>query len=269
MIYFDAHVHIQKNFTLDHLLTFARANFSEQRKATSPDVPATYFLLLAEVKSFDYFSSLKSQVATFVGFNQGGWRILPTKEEESLLAVHDSWPEDRLILLAGRQIVTAERLEVLALATIFKIADGVPLPVTVDAIRRQNGLAVLPWGAGKWLGKRGRTVAAFLRDANPDKLFVGDNGGRPVFWPTPSPFGLAAARGIKLLPGSDPLPLAGEEQRIGSYGAMLEGECASDTPAADLKSLLTRRDVNIKPFGKPLGTLSFLKTQLALRRQKS
>jgi hypothetical protein len=269
MIYFDAHVHIHKNFNLDHLLTSARANFSEPRKATSPGVPATYFLLLAEVKSFDYFTSLKNQVTTVKGFNRGGWRILPTKEEESLLAVHDRWPEDRLFLLAGRQIVTAEKLEVLALATIFKIVDGLSLPVTVDAIRRQSGLAVMPWGAGKWLGKRGRTVEAYLRDANPDKLFVGDNGGRPVFWPTPSPFGLAAKRGITLLPGSDPLPLAGEEQRIGSFGAMLEGECASDTPAVDLKALLTRRDANIKPFGKPLGALSFFKTQLALRWQKS
>jgi hypothetical protein len=268
MIYLDAHVHIQKDFAFGDLLHSARANFSRRGQATSPGKPATCFLLLAEAKTCDYFSSWKNQAATAEGLNQEGWRILPTQEEESLLAVHDHWPADRVFLLAGRQIVTAERLEVLALATVVKIADGLPLPVTVDTIRRQGGLAVLPWGVGKWLGRRGRTVAGFLADVNPDRLFVGDNGGRPVFWPTPSPFGLAAKRGIKLLPGSDPLPLAGEEQRIGSYGAMLEGECTNDTPAADLKALLTRKEMNITPVGKLLGTLSFFKTQLALRRHK-
>ncbi|MBU1567933.1 MAG: hypothetical protein KJ630_20195, partial [Proteobacteria bacterium] len=91
---------------------------------------------------------------------------------------------------------------------------------------------------------------------------------RPTFWPTPSPFNTAADRGIRLLPGSDPLPLHSEEERIGSYGAMVEGEISVDNPAENLKALLTTSDVKIIPFGRRQGALRFMKTQLALRRQK-
>lgn len=268
MILFDAHVHIHNNFALEHLFTAARENFSRQLQEVSPGRPGTFFLLLTEIGNCDYFTNLKNQATAAEGCIQGGWRITPTKEAESLLAVHDNWPEDRLFMLAGQQIVTVERLEVLALATTTKTRDGLSLLETVDTIRQQGGLAVLPWGAGKWLGKRGQLVEEFLKNASADHLFLGDNGGRPIFWPTPSPFNIAAGRGIRLLPGSDPLPLPGEEQRVGAYGAMIKGECSDDGPAESLKMLLTKSGGNIAPFGRRLGAWCFFKTQLALRRQK-
>jgi hypothetical protein len=105
-----------------------------------------------------------------------------------------------------------------------------------------------------------------LTTADPDRLFVGDNGGRPAFWPTPRPFTTAAGRGIRLLPGSDPLPLADEELRVGSYGAMIEGTCSSDQPAEGLRTLLARNSTVITPYGKRPGALRFFRTQIALRR---
>ena len=267
MILFDAHVHIQKNFTLEHLFTAARANFSKQLQEVSPGRPGIFFLLLTEVGNCDCFANLKNQATAARVYSLAGWRIAPTKESESLLAIHDNRPEDRLFLLAGRQIVTAERREVLALATTAKIRDGLSLLETVDTVRHQGGLAVLPWGAGKWLGKRGRLVEEFLKNANPEHLFVGDNGGRPIFWPRPSQFNTAASRSIRLLPGSDPLSLPGEMERIGSYGAMVEGKCSDDYPAESLKGLLTMRGGKITPFGRRLGVVHFFKTQLALRRR--
>lgn len=268
MIYVDAHVHIQEHFALDRFLTSARRNFSRQHHLTSPGRPGTFFLLLTEAKKCDRFTGLKKQAETAAGFTSpGGWRITATAERESLLAVCDDWPENRLFILAGRQIVTAERLEVLALATTAWVADHLPLAETVAEVRRQPGLAVLPWGAGKWLGKRGRLVSAFLTSADPDRLFVGDNGGRPAFWPTPRPFITAAGRGIRLLPGSDPLPLADEELRVGAYGAMIEGTCSSDLPAENLRTLLGVSGTVITPYGDRPSALSFFKTQLALRRK--
>lgn len=267
MIYFDAHVHIQENFALDRLLASARRNFSRQHQQICPDRPGTFFLLLTEAKNCDRFADLKLQAKSATGPTAGGWRITTTAEQESLLGVCDDWPENRLFLLAGRQIVTAERLEVLALATAARVADHLPLPETVDKVRHQQGLAVLPWGAGKWLGKRGQIITAFIKTVNPDRLFVGDNGGRPLFWPTPRPFITAAGRGIRLLPGSDPLPLADEELRVGSYGAMVQGECSSDQPAADLRMILGKSSTVIAPFGKRLSAMRFFKTQIALRRR--
>lgn len=198
----------------------------------------------------------------------GGWRIQTTSEQESLLLLHEARPDSRMFLVAGRQVVTKDRLEVLALATSEKIKDGDPLGVTVDHVRRGGGLAVLPWGAGKWLGKRGEILTAYLDSASPEALFVGDNGGRPRLWPRPAPFDRAAARGIRLLPGSDPLPLRDEEGRVGSYGAMVAGGCSHATPLADLKRLLLDLEKPIIPFGQRLSTWRFFRSQIGLRLAK-
>lgn len=265
MIHFDAHVHIQENVSIDVLLDSARRNFARQIQQFSPDRPATFFLFLSEAKKYNSFSGFKKEADAGRYITPGGWQITATGEPESLLLTRDDWSTGRLFMLAGRQIVTAEKLEVLALATTAIIADGLALPETVEAVRQEKGLAVLPWGAGKWLGKRGEIVDRYLQSAAPAGLFVGDNGGRPVFWPSPRTFFSAANRGIRLLPGTDPLPLASEELRVGSYGGWLQGECSDDHPSADIKALLTGQSTKIMPFGHRQGILDFCRNQLALR----
>lgn len=264
MIYFDAHVHIQKNHSIDVLFDSARHNFCRKMQQSSPDRPA-FFLLLSEAKNCNYYADLKKEADSHRFITPGGWRIAATGEQESLLLSREDWSTGRLFLLAGRQIVTAEKLEVLALATPAIIADHQALHETVEAVRRQKGLAVLPWGAGKWLGKRGKIIERYLETVSAEGLFVGDNGGRPVFWPTPRPFIAAGTRGIKLLPGSDPLPLPEEELRVGSYGGRVEGNCSNDYPAAEFRKLLTTPAQTITPFGRRLGTWQFIRNQLALR----
>ncbi len=268
MIYFDAHVHIQERFNLNQFLLCALDNFDRPRVATSPQSSGTYFLLLTEAKSLDFFSLLAQQARQKTGLLPAAWQVMTTGEEESLLLKHPSRSAARMFVIAGWQLVTRERLEVLALASPAKIDDGKPLADTVDAVRNSGGLAVLPWGAGKWLGARGRIVADFLQSASPDSLFVGDNGGRPKFWPRPALFDLAARRNIRLLPGSDPLPLSGEECRVGTYGAMVDGDCSDANPASDLKGLLLDSKRLINTFGQRQGVWQFFRTQLGLRLAK-
>ena len=268
MIYFDAHVHIQEKFNLEKFLLSALDNFDRQRGGTAPQSSGTYFLLLTEAKSLDFFSSLARQTRQKTGLLSAAWQVMTTGEEESLLLKHASRPAVRMFVVAGRQLVTGEMLEVLSLTSLAKIDDGKPLADTVEEVRNCGGLAVLPWGAGKWLGTRGRIVSDFLLRASPDSLFVGDNGGRPDFWSRPALFDLAARRSIRLLPGSDVLPLAGEECRVGTYGAMVDGACTDETPASDLKGLLVDSKRSIKPFGKRQGAWQFFRTQLGLRLAK-
>lgn len=270
MIYLDAHVHIQEWFNLNQFLLSALENFDRQRHAAAPKSPGTYYLLLTEAKSLDFFSLLADQTRHATGLLTAAWRVRPTGEPEAILLQHESQSACRMFVVAGRQLVTKERLEVLALATSAKISDGKPLADTVKEVRDRGGLAVLPWGFGKWVGKRGRILTDFLESTSPVSLFVGDNGGRPKFWPRPAPFDLAAHRGIRLLPGSDPLPLDGEELRAGSYGVMLEGNCTDATPVSDLKRLLLDGNKSISPYGKRPGAWQFFRTQLGLRlaRQK-
>lgn len=268
MLYLDAHVHIQEKFNLDQFLLYALNNFERQRLATAPESCSAHFLLLAEVKSMGFYYLLGKEARQRTGLLTAAWQIKTTGEDEALLLQHVSKPDVRMFVVVGRQLVTRERIEVLALAFRPKIADGEPLADTVDAIRKGGGLAVLPWGAGKWLGKRGRLVSDFLQSASPDSLFVGDNGGRPEFWPRPALFDLAVRRNIRLLPGSDPLPLDGEEYRVGTYGAMLDGDCSDATPVSDLKGLLLDSKKVISPFGQRQGVWQFFRTQLALRLAK-
>lgn len=155
MIYFDAHVHIQERFNLDQFLLCALDNFNRQRIVTVPQSSDTCFLLLTEAKSLDFFSKLAQQARQKTSPLPVPWQLRATGEEESLLLNHASRPGVRMFVVAGRQLVTREKLEVLALASLAKIDDGRPLADTVDEVRNCGGLAVLPWGAGKWLGKEG------------------------------------------------------------------------------------------------------------------
>jgi hypothetical protein len=201
------------------------------------------------------------------GQSLGKFQLRQTLEKDSLLALDPERPGERLILIAGRQLVTAEKIEVLSLFSPTFIEDGLELTRTVTEIHKRDGLAVLPWGVGKWLGKRGTILNHYLRQADPCGLFVGDNGGRPKLWPAPRLFEVAAGRGIRLLPGSDPLPLPAEEKRIGSYGFRCQGTCGEEHPARDLRLLLAAaKDLPI--FGTTISLSSFFRTQIALRLMK-
>jgi hypothetical protein len=262
MIVCDAHVHLYPQFSAEWLLESARENiFCHCSDCWSP--PPTMALLFADNRRAEGFTALAALAEG--GGVVGKFQLRKTAEEHSLLAIDPARPGERLLLLGGRQIVTAEKIEVLALASPAFTEDGLPLAETVAMVRQRGGLAILPWGVGKWLGRRGAIIDDYLNRADPSGLLVGDNGGRPTLWPRPPLFAKAAARGIGLLSGSDPLPLPGEERRVGSCGARLEGSCGDKYPAREIISLLSSGTRKLTGFGKNLDPFSFLKTQIALR----
>jgi hypothetical protein len=269
MIYLDGHVHIYQEFPLVELFAAALGNLTRQRELIAPGEPASFLLLLTEGAGYNRFTELRRAVESGAGELSGGWRLEMTDEENSLRVIgRGGDAESCLHLVTGRQLITHERLEVLALACPAPLADGRSLVETVQQVRAVGGVAVLPWGVGKWLGRRGKMVESYLQSADPEGLFVGDNGGRPVFWPEPAPFAAAARRRIGLLSGSDPLPLPGEERRCGGFGTSLAGDCSGHTPAADLLTALVDGKGDLRPFGRRLGLGQFLRTRLALQRRK-
>jgi hypothetical protein len=264
MIVCDAHVHLYRQFHLERLLASARDNFFTQcRDCWSP--PPTMVLFLADTPRAEGFAALSALAES--GGVVGKFQLRQTAEKDSLIALDPEHRGERLILIAGRQLVTAEKIEVLSLASPAIIEDGLELTRTVTEIHKRGGLAVLPWGVGKWLGKRGAILGNYLRQADPCGLFVGDNGGRPNLWPASQLFEVAAGRGIRLLPGSDPLPLPGEEKHVGSYGFCCQGTCGEEHPARDLRLLLTAAK-NFVSFGANTNLFSFFRTQIALRLTK-
>ena len=174
----------------------------------------------------------------------------------------------RLVVIAGRQVVTAERLEVLAIGMSEAVEGGLSLEDTVLRVQGRGALAVLPWGLGKWLGERGEAVARLIdRQAGRGGggLVLGDNAGRPALGPRPPLFDMAAAKRMTLLPGSDPLPIALAQTHACSYGVILDGPFELDRIGRQVVAGL--RDVGPVPrcFGERHGLVSFVRQQVALR----
>ena len=88
------------------------------------------------------------------------------------LAVKDSATKEPLLyILAGRQIITSENLEVCALATTWTQEDKSAGTIdTIHNVRRGGGLAALNWAPGKWFGDRGKVVKTVFDTYSPNDL---------------------------------------------------------------------------------------------------
>ena len=241
----DGHVHIHPCFDLRVVLDAALQNF--QRLGCSD---AAFLLALTESCSQDVFGEMRRQV---VGADSalsrnvadlGEWQITLTEEPDSLKATREraalgdrALPSETLYVVAGRQIASSEGLEVLALATDQPFEDFQSMEETIQAVVDRGGVPVVPWGVGKWMGRRGRRLSALLGAPLP-KLFLADNSSRPSFWPEPPLFRVARSRGLFVLSGTDPLPLKSEANRAGLAGFQLVGTFDSDCPAASLRRAL-------------------------------
>ncbi len=269
MILVDAHVHIYDCFTIDLLLDSALSNFQEVAKAyAGGDSSLSYVLLLTEGPKESWFQSLSVKLAARQQSKiTAQWSAKTGADENSLLVVHNDYPEHQIHIVAGHQVVTMENIEVLALFMTKDLREGLSLPATVAMIQQSGGISVLPWGVGKWLGKRGKIIKEFLLNHDHGHLFLGDNGGRPQFWPTPNNFHLAKKTGVAVLPGSDPLPLANEAVRVGSFGFLLQDHgLAAESPPAYLKKALLSSKLTISPFGSLQKSRLFFANQMRLRR---
>jgi hypothetical protein len=259
MILIDAHVHIHDCFHLDSLFNAAYDNF----RRASNDRGGIYFLLLTESGMQNFFQTLRDQEHECVD-----WLVLPTDEPYSLILEKVENPGAVMFLVAGRQLVTAENLEVLALLTGEFFAERMPLAMTVDEVRRRGGLPALPWGAGKWLGKRKRVLSGYLAGQAGQLLFLADNRCRPWMWPFP---GFARKTSLKILAGSDPLPFPREEGKAGSYGCRLAAQVSGIDPGRPARSLFRLlSDSSYQPviYGHPETAGNFLKNQLAMQMHK-
>ena len=255
----DGHVHIHDVFDFAAMLDHASENRDSAalRLGLSPAVPGV--LMLTESQGAEGFR----RVADRHGQRFGRWRVRRTSEPMSLrLEAENAAP---LVLIAGRQIVTAERLEVLALGTLETFVDGLPMGTVLDQVDDAGALAVLPWGFGKWMGGRGRIVRDLLNSPRASRLFVGDNGGRLSIAPEPSLFTDARQQGIPILPGTDPFPFAAQVRRPLSYGFVLAADVTGNAPAASIQQALQARRAQPEVFGRCAGVADFVGNQVAMQ----
>ena len=266
MIFVDAHVHIYDCFDLELFFDSAFANFKSEASRLGQQDAFTGILLLTETSKDKWFERLTDYADNKDGNGNkaiGDWAFRHTDENCSLYA--RGGKNQGLFLIAGRQIVTAEKLEVLALATDKSLKDGAPIEQAIQSIQDMGAIPVIPYGFGKWIGRRGKILRDLLKKTERTKLFLGDNGGRAKFLPRSSYFKQAEKKGIRVLPGSDPLPFPFECQRAGSFGFSAEGAVSTTHPARDIISILLDSTITFQSYGQPEPFLRFFRNQLLMQ----
>lgn len=270
IILVDAHVHIYDCFALDVLLDAALLNFRKSANNMGQKGTITAVLLLTETSSYNWFQQVhdicSSNASLFVP--ETDWSLQATPENTVLQAKPlkgEQGSEILIYIIAGRQIVTAEGLELLALATEHTFEDGLSVSAALTAVYKADAIPVFPWAVGKWLGKRGKVLSALLSREPGKGVFLGDNSGRPIFWHNPSHFKQANELNMPVLPGSDPLPLPGEATRVGSFGFAIQGFLNKAQPATDLKILLRDSTTNLLSYGQLENPWRFFINQIRLR----
>lgn len=260
----DAHVHIYDCFELNALLDSAYKNFDIQATTFGNRDAFRGLLLLAETAADSWYKSTVSALQRRQKIeNQWDWSLRRLPEDRCALRAQRSTGET-IFIVAGHQIVTAEGLEVLALLTENTVTDGTPIADVLRILGETDAIVVIPWAVGKWLGRRG-TIVMDLIKPNEYGLMLGDNGGRPAFWRNPAHFVKARASGMKILPGTDPLPFTSEVTRVGSFGFVLDTPVSESRPGEDLKRLIHDTNTGIHPYGELERPVRFLRNQLRLR----
>jgi len=250
----DAHVHFHAFARAAQTLDSAAANFQTVGGRRDGLVGA---LLLAQASDERVFETLRETAGV------GAWRLAPARDEAETLVAHRD--AERIAIVCGRQVRTEGGLEVLGLGTGAEFPDRLPLPEAVRAVQASGALTVLPWGFGKWLGQRGRRVAALLDDCRAGKLFVGDNGGRMRALPLPAGIRKAESNGIIVLRGSDPFPIVADHRRAGAFGFFAEMPPPESAPWRALRDWLLARRQSPQPYGRACGLVRFTINQVGIQ----
>lgn len=264
----DAHVHCYPSYPLDEFLAAAARNFHLNAAHLNITGDYTALLVLTEAEQENSFQRLHNLLEMRQDNDRlpKAWDIQRTSESCSLRLTTDK--SVSLFVLAGKQIVTNEDLEVLAIGSNSSPPLQGSLDETVQFVLKQGAIPVIPWGCGKWLQRRGRIIRTLIEERIGEMIFLGDNGNRPFFWRQSPIFDIGSAAGFANLPGSDPLPLDSEFLRPGSFGVALTGAIETETPYQSLRVHLANPDKQLRPFGKAESSIRFFKNQLLMQYQK-
>ena len=257
----DAHVHVYAGFDTARFFNSALANIRAGGRELGLTSEPLGCLLFSETADDHFFLRLAGGEAGAVG-----WTFEPAGEDRALLARREDGAT--LLLGAGRQIRAVEDLEVLALGTMHEFGRQHRFIEAFETALATAGVVVLPWGFGMWWFRRGTMVREVLERYEGRRFFLGDNGGRLAGSRRPALFAEAERRGHWVLPGSDPLPLPGEEQRAGSYGFLIETVVDARRPLTAVLSAVCASPAAPPTYGSRTPFPRFCMAQLRLQARK-
>lgn len=182
--------------------------------------------------------------------HRDGFESVPCPADPEAVRIRFPDGEPDLWVCAGRQVATAERLELLILGRRPAVPDGLSLRETLAALRDSGaGVLILPWGFGKWTGRRAGLLRALLAEAPPDSLLLGDSSLRPRGFPEDRLLALGRSRGFRITAGSDPLPPAGEESSAGTYASEFDADWEDERPVISLVRALADPRIPLETAG--------------------
>ncbi|MEO0362863.1 MAG: hypothetical protein AAF322_17205 [Pseudomonadota bacterium] len=253
----DGHVHIHPGVDPGALLDAAAANMAAAARRLDLD-EREGALLLTESAGVDAFAALPGV--------KGDWRVGQTGEPVSLVA-RRTRDGARLVIVAGRQIVTAEGIEAHGVGLASAPPAGRPSAATLQEIEAEGASPVLPWGFGKWSGARGRLVAELI-ETGPRTLALSDSGVRMAGSARPPLMAKAERAGRPVIAGTDPLPFKGSERRVGRFGFVADVELGEERPFAVFADWLRTLAASPPLYGRLERPLAFVAAQIAMQARK-
>lgn len=251
---FDAHVHFYPQYDSATALHCALRNLpkiyplaellssSRRDNASAPKLT----LCLAERSDCHFFRDL------FLRQNirsDSTLRIEPIATDAPAARIHFASGAE-ILIVPGRQIISAERLEILSFSLEIDVPDKTLSYAEIcKIIWSEGGIPAINWAPGKWFGARGKLVKRVLNDETVRPLLLCDTTLRPTFWPEPILMRKAPKLGVKVIGGSDPLPFANEEKRIGTYATVAHGAYNHADPVVSLRNLVLDPQVKFERIG--------------------
>jgi hypothetical protein len=263
LLLMDAHVHLYPSYNLDSAFRTGVESLMRAYRKTGCNLPsnAVVVWLLTERHDCRFFDEITETPDLFTHSNR---QVRMGKEPGALLIQQKDLPD--LYLLAGRQLVSAEGLEVLALTGWKKYPDRTH--GTADLIRQVDACGAIPvlnWAPGKWFFKRGKIVRDLIgRSPESASFAIGDTPLRHSLWASPKLMRRAVRKGMELLAGSDPLPFKGEEAMIGTYGNAVQGAFDPDQPVTSIRRILKDPESQIQIIGKRNNPFQFAWRELRI-----
>lgn len=237
---------------------------AESARGHEPGQDVLKIAFLAESKQHDYFHKiLKNEI----NFRTIDLEVLAGPEEHCIS--FNKQGKFILALVAGRQIVTKERLEILGLGMEGIVPDGLLAEETVERVIAAGGLPVLAFSPGKWLFKRANIVRQLVETKFSRPFLVGDSALRPLGWGEPEIMRRARSNNVAVLPGSDPLPLPKDEKYAGCYGFVYQGSFDQAKPLTSMKEIIMTTSQAILPAGRRCSLINIAGRLFRLSKAKT
>ena len=262
MIIIDAHIHIHECYNLENFFDSAEKNFQDQASKLNAG-SFVGVLCLTEIFGINIFDKLENAAKKKVKI--GKWQINSTEEHNSLVLRKNN---SLIFVIAGRQIVTEKKLEVLAIGLKEDYQDGKPIDEVIKHVVKSEAFPIIPWGFGKWFSPRKQILEKIILQKKSYPIFWGDNGNRPWIFKKPKLIKTGYGNQIINLPGSDPLPFNREVKKPGSFGFYIENIINQDKPFDSIYRIITASKSQFNTYGKLESLFYFVKNQVAMQLVK-